>query len=76
MDLPDLKAALDEALRTDQELTSEPMGLYDLEFEITDRDGKTLLRVPVQAKRGNELLTVPQLADERRRANDKKRALH
>jgi hypothetical protein len=76
MDLPDLKAALDEALRTDRELTSEPIGMYDLEFEITDPNGRTLLRVPVQANGRNELLAVPQLAEERQRSTDKKRALH
>ena len=51
MDLPDLKAALEEALRVDQDLALDPAGIYDLEFGITDSTGKTLLKVPVQERR-------------------------
>jgi hypothetical protein len=75
MDLPDLKAALDEVLRTDRELSIQPAGTYGLEFEIADADGKTLLRVPVQERRRNPSLVVRE-EGERRRSTDKKRPLH
>ena len=76
MDLPDLKAALDEVLRTDRELSIQPAGTYGLEFEIADVDGKTLLRVPVQERRRNPSLAAPGVEDERRRSTDKKGPLH
>jgi hypothetical protein len=76
MDLPDLKAALNEVLRTDRELSIQPAGTYGFEFEITDADGKTLLKVPVQERRRNSSLAAPQVSDERRRSTDKKRPLH
>jgi hypothetical protein len=76
MDLPDLRAALDEVLRTDRELSIQPAGTYGLEFEIADVDGKTLLRVPVQERRRNPSLAAPGVEDERRRSTDKKGPLH
>ena len=48
MTLPNLQAALAELRRVDQELTAAPSGLHDLVFEVTDEDGRLLLRVPVQ----------------------------
>ena len=76
MELPDLQAALDEALRVDRELTADPAGLYGLEFEITDSTGKPLLKVPVQERRRSRSLPPLPEADERRRGADKKRPLH
>ena len=51
MDLPDLQAALEEALRTDREWVVEPAGFSGLEFEITDSSGRTMLKVPIQERR-------------------------
>lgn len=51
VELPDLPAALEEALRTDRELTQEDAGIYCLEFEIADRHGRTVLKVPIQERR-------------------------
>ena len=48
IDLPDLHAALDEALRTNRELMREPVEWEGFEFEINDSEGRTLLRMPVQ----------------------------
>ena len=76
MDLPDLKAALEEALRVDRDLTLDPAGLYGLEFEITDSAGKPLLKVPVQERRRSRSLPPPAEVDERRRQEDKKRIVH
>ena len=53
MDLPDLHAVLEEALRAKRELAVEPVGTYGLEFEITDCQGRTLLKVPVQERRSS-----------------------
>ena len=53
IELPDLQAVLQEALRTDRELSVEPVGLYGLEFEITDSSGRTVLKVPIQKGRRN-----------------------
>ena len=76
MDLPDLKAALEEALRVDRDLTLDPAGLYGLEFEITDSTGKPLLKVPVQERRRSRSLPPLPEADERRRQTDKERLVH
>ncbi len=76
MELPDLKAALEEALRADRELTLEPAGIYGLEFEITDSAGKPLLKVPVQERRRSRSLPPLPEAEERRRQNNKERFLN
>ena len=76
MDLPDLKAALEEALRVDRDLTLDPAGLYGLEFEITDSAGKPLLKVPVQERRRSRSLPSLPEAEERRRQNNKERFLN
>jgi hypothetical protein len=76
MELPDIGAALAEALRVDKELTAVPAGLYGLEYEITDAAGKPLLKVPIQERRRNRSSSPPPEADERRRASDKKKPLH
>ena len=69
IDLPDLHAVLEEALRTDRELTIEPAGLYGLEFEITDSSGKTVLKVPIQERRRNpDLPRTDGAEDQGRRA--------
>lgn len=77
MDLPHLEAALGEALRTDRELRIDPAGLYGLEFEITDENGRTLLKVPVQERRRNRDL-APQCSpeQERRHIVNKPKSLH
>jgi hypothetical protein len=50
-ELPDLHAALEEALRSDHALPVELTGIYGLEYEITDSSGKTVLKVPIQERR-------------------------
>ena len=68
-DLPDVKAALDEALRADRKPAVESAGVYGLEFEITDSFGRTLLRVPVHERRRNpDLSPAPRAQEERRRS--------
>ena len=68
IELPDLQAVLEEALRTDRELAVEPAGLYGLEFEITDSSGRTVLKVPIRERRRNpDLPSLPGSKDERRR---------
>lgn len=76
MDLQDLKAALEEELRVDRELTVDPAGLYGLEFEITDSAGKPLLKVPVQERRRSRSLPPLPEAHERRQRNNKERFLN
>ncbi len=67
IDLPDLRAVLEEALRADRELSVETAGIYGLEFEITDSNGRTVLKVPIQERRWNpDLLPAPQAEDQRR----------
>ncbi len=72
MDLPDLHAVLEEALRTDRELSElsvERAGLYGLEFEITDSNGRTVLKVPIQDRRRNpDLSSAPLAEDQERRS--------
>jgi hypothetical protein len=53
VDLPDLHAALEEALRTKRELAGEPIGIYRLEFEIADSSGCVVLKVPIKERRCN-----------------------
>jgi uncharacterized protein DUF6894 len=68
IELPDLQAVLEEALRTDRELAVEPVGLYGLEFEITDGSGRTVLKVPIQERRRNpDLPPAPGAEDQGRR---------
>ncbi len=82
MDLPDLHAVLEEALRTDRELSElsvEPAGLCGLEFEITDCNGRTVLKVPIQERRRNtDLLPAPGAEDQGRRspAKSARKRLH
>ena len=47
-DLPDLHAALEETQTANRSLPAVLNGVYELEFEITDSQGFTRLRVPVQ----------------------------
>jgi hypothetical protein len=47
-DLPDLHAALEETQTANRNLPAVLDGVYGLEFEITDSQGYTRLRVPVQ----------------------------
>ena len=47
-DLPDLHAALEEIQKANRSLPAALDGVYGLEFEITDSQGFTRLRVPVQ----------------------------
>jgi hypothetical protein len=69
IELPDLQAVLEEALRTDRELPVEPVGLYGLEFEITDSSGRTVLKVPIRERRRNpDLPAPPGSKDEGRRS--------
>jgi hypothetical protein len=73
IELPDLQAVLEEALRTDHELAVEPVALYGLEFEITDSDGRTVLKVPIRERRRNpDLPAAPSSRDEERRAPSKR----
>ncbi len=53
LDLPDLHAALEEALRTNRELATEPIGSDGLEFEIADSNGEVVLKVPIRKRRCN-----------------------
>ncbi len=68
IELPDLQAVLQEALRADRELSVESAGLYGLEFEITDSSGRTVLKVPIQERRRNpDLPPAPGAEDQGRR---------
>jgi hypothetical protein len=70
MDLPDLRAALEEACRANRELAGEPIGIYGLEFEIADSRGEVMLMVPVLERRRNpELAFVPKAEGEERRSS-------
>lgn len=70
IELPDLHAVLEEALRADRELAVEPAGLYGLEFEITDSSGRTVLKVPIRERRRNtDLPPLPGSRDEGRRTS-------
>ncbi len=60
LDLADLHAVLDEALRIDREFGTEGTGIYGMELEITDADGRTVLKVPIQERRRNR--SLPPLA--------------
>ena len=69
VELPDLQAVLEEALRTDRELTLVPCGLYGLEFEITDSSGRSVLKVPIQERRRNpDLQPTLHARDQERRS--------
>jgi hypothetical protein len=48
-DLPDLPAALDRTQKANWNTIVPLDGVYGLEFEITDSEGRTLLKVPVQS---------------------------
>lgn len=47
MDLPNLHAALEEVIRARRELTDDETGVCGLSFEVATREGRTLLKVPV-----------------------------
>ena len=69
VELPDLHAALEEALRIDRELAVEPASLHDLEFEIADSNGWTVLKVPIQERQRNpDLSPAPGAQDQGRRS--------
>ena len=79
IDLPNLHAVLEEALRTDRELTVDPVGVFGLEFEITDCSGRTVLKVPIQERRRNpDLSAAPDVRDRERRqsSGDAPKRLH
>jgi hypothetical protein len=67
-DLPDLYAALGRVLHTLQELASDPAGVCGLEFVITDRSGRTLLRVPVPEGDHHRSQLLPAREPERERS--------
>ena len=70
IELPDLQAVLEEALRTDRELSMERAGLFGLEFEITDSSGRTVLKVPIRERRRNpDLPRLFDSKDEERRSS-------
>ena len=47
MDLPNLHAALQEVERANREIASEGTDVGGLAFEVATREGRTLLKVPV-----------------------------
>ncbi len=47
MDLPNLHAALEEALRVRRELAFDATDMVGLAFEVATPEGRTLLKVPV-----------------------------
>jgi hypothetical protein len=56
--LPDLHAALKETQTANRSLPAALDGVYGLEFEITDSQGFTLLKVPVQWMQRPDALPV------------------
>jgi hypothetical protein len=56
VELADLHAVLDEALRIDREFGTEGTGIFGMEMEITDAAGRTVLKVPIQERRRNRSL--------------------
>ncbi len=69
-DLPDLRAVLEEVLRTKRELTEEPVPIYGLEFVVVDSSGSVVLKVPIQERRRSpNLLAPPRAAAEERRSS-------
>ena len=56
LELGDLHAVLDEALRIDGEFGTEGTGVFGMEMEITDAAGRTVLKVPIQERRRNRSL--------------------
>ena len=48
MDLPNLHAALQEVERANREIASEGAGADGLAFEVATREGRMLLKVPVE----------------------------
>ncbi len=58
MDLPNLGAALQEVERVKQEIASEGAGADGLAFEVATREGRMLLKVPVdEGQRAGPVLT-------------------
>jgi hypothetical protein len=49
MDLPNLHAALQEVERAKREVDADGSGVAGLEFEVATREGRVLLKVPVDA---------------------------
>ena len=50
MDLPNLHAALQEVVRVKREVDADGTGVADLEFEVATREGRVLLRLPVEER--------------------------
>jgi hypothetical protein len=48
MDLPNLHAALKEVERANREIASDGTGVHGPAFEIATREGRVLLKVPVE----------------------------
>ena len=63
LELGDLHAVLDEALRIDREFGSEGTGVFGMEMEITDAAGRTVLKVPIQERRRNRSLPPHTASD-------------
>ncbi len=58
MDLPNLHAALEEALRVRRELAFDATDVGGLAFEVATREGRMLLKVPVdEGQRAGPALT-------------------
>ncbi len=74
IDLPDLRAVLEEALRADRELAMVSAGLCGLEFEITDSSGRTVLKVPIQERHRNLDLRPALGAEDQERRSPAKNA--
>ena len=76
MDLPDLQAALKATQNANQDLLISLGGVYGLEFEITDHDGRILLKVPVQENRKDQPLSQRQDAQKEHLSFDIEAVLH
>ncbi len=48
VDLPDLLAALKEALHSTREFLAEAVALDGMQFEIADATGRIVFKVPIQ----------------------------
>jgi hypothetical protein len=48
MDLPNLHAALQEVTRANREIAADGTGVDGLAFEVATREGRVLLKVPVE----------------------------
>ena len=73
--LPNLQAALSEALRVGRELRGELGSSHGLEFEIADSTGCTVLKVPIQDKQPDPF-SPPRARMEGCRISEQVRLLH